>query len=85
MSDSSFPRDFVATLGVRLLAIFFIVQGLWQLLSNLFASIHAFDPSYLGFYLRSQALGPLIGIGLGILLLCLSGWLASRLCGGRRR
>jgi len=85
MSDSSFPLVSVATLALRLLALFFIVQGLWQLLSNLLASIHAFDPSYLGFYLRSQALGPLIGIILGSLLYGLSGRLAPRLCGRCRR
>lgn len=72
-----------ARLGLRLVAIFFMVDGLWQLLSNLFASIHEFDPNYLGFYLRSQALSPVVGMTLGLLLFLISGWLGRRLLGSR--
>lgn len=68
-----------AIIGVRLLAVFFLVAGLWQLLTNLFASLHEFDPNYLGFYFRSQALGPLLGVALGALLYLASGWLGRRL------
>ena len=70
-----------ARLGVRLLALYFVVDGLWQLLSNLLSSIQEFDPNYLGFYVRTQALSPLLGIALGFSLFFLSGWIGRRWIG----
>jgi hypothetical protein len=80
MSPSS-PTPAHARLGVRLLGLFFLLQGFWQLSTNLLASFPEFDPNYLGFYFRSQMLGPLVGMGLGLLLWGLGGWLSRRLLG----
>lgn len=62
----------IAQIGVRLLALYFIVQGLWLLIHNLIGSIPKFDPNYLGHYFYTQMLYPLIGILLGCALYALA-------------
>jgi hypothetical protein len=54
-----------ATLAVRLLGLCWLVAGLWMLAANVVESATAFNPSFLGYYLQSQALRPLLAIGLG--------------------
>ncbi len=67
-----------AVLAVRLMGLFFVVTGLWMLLSNIIESVSEFNPSYPGYYLQSQALRPLLAMVLGLFLW----WMARPL--GRR-
>lgn len=61
-----------AILGVRLVAFFFLILGVWLLLANIFESASSFNPAYLGYYIQSQLIRPLILIGIAILSLSLS-------------
>ncbi len=58
-----------AVLGVRLLGLFWIAAGLWMLAANIVESATAFNPSFVGYYLESQALRPSLAVVLGILLM----------------
>jgi len=49
-----------AVLAVRLLGLFWITAGLWMLAANVIESATEFNPSFLGYYLQSQALRPLL-------------------------
>lgn len=73
-----------ARLGLRLLALYFVLEGLWQLATNLLASFAEFDPNYLGFYFRSQLASPLLGVLLGVAVFLLSGRLARWILGADR-
>jgi hypothetical protein len=72
-----------AVLAVRLLGLFWLVAGLWMLVANIFESATEFNPSFTGYYLQSQALRPLLAIGLGIGLIffarVLGRWMARGL------
>lgn len=61
-----------AVLAVRLLGLFWLAAGLWMLVANIIESATEFNPSFIGYYLQSQALRPLLAIGLGVLLLILA-------------
>ncbi len=58
-----------AVLGVRLLGLFWVAAGLWMLAANIIESATAFNPSFIGYYLESQALRPLLAVALGVVLL----------------
>jgi len=58
-----------AVLLVRLLGLFWVAAGLWMLVANVIESATEFNPSFLGYYLQSQALRPLLAIGVGLLLM----------------
>jgi len=72
-----------AILAVRLLGLFWLVVGLWMLVANIIESATEFNPSFVGYYLQSQMLRPLLAMGLGVLLIILSKklgrWLARGL------
>jgi len=70
-----------AILAVRLLGLFWFVAGLWMLAANILESATAFNPAYIGYYLQSQALRPLLAIGIGVGLMffaCTLGRLLGR-------
>ncbi len=75
--------NFAAVLAVRLLGLFWVVAGLWMLVANVIESATEFNPSFMGYYLQSQVLRPLLAMGLGVLLILFSRrlgrWLASGL------
>lgn len=72
-----------AVLAVRLLGLVWLAAGLWMLAANVIESATEFNPSFIGYYLQSQALRPLLAIGLGAGLLFfarpLGRWLARGL------
>jgi hypothetical protein len=72
-----------AILAVRLLGLFWLVAGLWMLAANVIESAAEFNPSFIGYYLQSQVLRPLLAVGLGLLLIMFSRrlgrWLARGL------
>jgi len=72
-----------AVLAVRLLGLFWLVAGLWLLAANVIESALEFNPSFIGYYLQSQVLRPLLAMGLGLLLIFFSRrlgrWLARGL------
>jgi hypothetical protein len=72
-----------AVLAVRLLGLFWLVAGCWMLAANIIESALEFNPSFIGYYLQSQMLRPLLAMGLGLLLIILSKklgrWLARGL------
>jgi hypothetical protein len=57
-----------AILGVRLLGLFWMVAGLWMLAANVIESATEFNPSFLGYYLQSQVLRPVLAILAGVIL-----------------
>ena len=57
-----------AVLAVRLMGLFWVIAGLWMLMANIIESALDFNPTYLGYYLVSQALRPLLAVGFGIIL-----------------
>jgi len=63
-------------LAVRWLGLFWMTAGLWMLAANVIESVTAFDPTYAGYYLQSQALRPGLAILLGVIL-----WLLARRLG----
>ncbi len=71
-----------ATLSVRFLGVLFILLGGWQLVSNLIDGWIEFDPTYLGYFFRSQLLRPAVACALGVILIVLSRPLARALCRG---
>jgi hypothetical protein len=72
-----------AILAVRLLGLFWLVAGLWMLVANVIESALEFNPSFIGYYLQSQVLRPVLAMGLGLLLIIFSRrlgrWLARGL------
>lgn len=71
-----------AVLAVRLLGLFWLAAGLWMLAANVIESITEFNPSFIGYYLESQALRPLLAMGAGLLLLFLARPLGRMLARG---
>jgi hypothetical protein len=74
-----------AVLAVRLMGLFWLTAGLCMLAANIIESATAFDPTYAGYYLQSQALRPGLAILLGVILWMLAwrlGRLAARGLGG---
>ncbi|MFP4282773.1 MAG: hypothetical protein ACLFU2_09140 [Opitutales bacterium] len=72
----------LARLGVRLVAVWLLFHALWRLLANLAEAVPEFDPSYLGFFVRTQLLSPLIGLALGAFLFALAPALGRLLARG---
>ena len=68
---SKYPA--VATLAVRLLGLIWITAGLWMLAANAIESAKEFNPSFIGYYLLSQALRPVLAVAVGLGL-----WFFSR-------
>jgi len=72
-----------AVLAVRLLGLFWFTAGLWMLAANVVESATEFNPTFIGYYLQSQALRPLLAIGLGVGLMffarMLGRWMARGL------
>ncbi len=68
-----------AVLAVRLLGLAWLTAGLWMLAANVIESATEFNPSFIGYYLQSQALRPLLAVGTGVLLLLLARPLGRRL------
>jgi len=71
-----------AILAVRLLGLFWLVAGLWMLVANVIESATEFNPSFVGYYLQSQLLRPLLAVGVGLLLFIFSRPLGRRLARG---
>jgi hypothetical protein len=71
-----------AVLAVRLLGLLWLTAGLWMLAANILESVMEFNPSYIGYYLESQALRPLLAMGLGGLLLARARPLGRKLAKG---
>lgn len=82
MPESSHPHLPAAIFAVRLLGLIFLLLGLWQGTANLIDGWMEFDPSYLGYFLRSQLLRPVIALLLGMALIAGSRPLARRLTHG---
>lgn len=61
-----------AVLAVRLLGLVWLTAGLWMLVANIIESATEFNPSFIGYYLQSQAVRPLLAIGLGLLLIIMA-------------
>lgn len=80
MRDPAISLVPLATLALRLLGILFLLIGGWQLVANLVDGWMEFDPTYLGYFFRSQLLRPGLAMLIGlILILCsrpLGRWLA---------
>jgi hypothetical protein len=57
-----------ALLLVRLLALCGVGVNLATLLANLAQSFDAFNPTYVGFFVKQQLARPLVGIALSLLL-----------------
>ena len=55
-----------ALLLVRLLALCGVAVNLATLLANLLQSYDAFNPSYIGFFVKQQLARPLVGIVLSL-------------------
>ncbi|HTB62288.1 MAG TPA: hypothetical protein VK737_01760 [Opitutales bacterium] len=72
-----------AVLAVRLLGLCWLVAGLWMLAANVVESETAFNPSFIGYYLQSQAVRPLLAMGIGMGLMFFAGilgrWMARGL------
>lgn len=68
-----------AVLAVRLLGLAWLSAGLWMLAANVIESATEFNPSFIGYYLESQAVRPLLAVGLGVLLMILARPLGRRL------
>jgi hypothetical protein len=71
-----------AVLAVRLLGLFWLVAGLWMLAANVIESATEFNPSFIGYYLQSQMLRPLLAAGAGLLLIFFSRPIGRRLARG---
>jgi len=71
-----------AILAVRLLGLFWLVAGLWMLAANVIESATEFNPSFIGYYLQSQLLRPLLAVGVGLMLFIFSRRLGRRLARG---
>jgi len=71
-----------AVLAVRLLGLVWLAAGLWMLVANIAESALEFNPSFVGYYLQSQALRPLLAIGLGAGLMFFARGLARMLARG---
>jgi type IV secretory pathway TrbD component len=71
-----------AVLAVRLLGLFWLTAGLWMLAANVVESATEFNPSFIGYYLQSQALRPLLAIGLGVGLMFFARWLGRWMARG---
>jgi hypothetical protein len=72
-----------AVFAVRLLGLVWLAAGLWMLAANVLESATEFNPSFVGYYLQSQALRPLLAMGIGAGLIyfarLLGRWLARGL------
>jgi len=66
----------VATLAVRLLGLIWTTAGLWMLAANVIESAKEFSPSFIGYYLLSQAVRPVLAVVVGLGL-----WIFSRAIG----
>jgi len=73
------PDSSAAKRGIRLLALGFILFGLWDLISNLLLSWSAFDPSYLQDFFAHQMSKPLTAVFLGFTVWILANPLAARM------
>ncbi len=71
-----------AVLAVRLLGLVWLAAGLWMLVANMVESATEFNPSFIGYYLQSQAVRPLLAMGLGALLLLLARRVGRALAAG---
>ena len=72
----------LAVLGVRLIALWLVVDGTRALLANLVTGAAEFDPSYLLYFLRLVVFEPLIAVIAGGLLFACSRGLGRRLTPG---
>jgi len=71
-----------ALLLVRLLALCGVAVNLATLLANLLQSFDAFNPSYIGFFVKQQLARPLVGIVLSLTIAVFARPLARLLARG---
>lgn len=78
------PAPFLnpAILAVRLLGLTCLLLGLWQGIAHLIDGWREFDPTYLGYFLRSQLLRPGLAVFFGLALIFGSRPLARALTRG---
>lgn len=73
----------LATLALRLTGLLLFVLGLWQAVANLLEGWMEFDPTYLGYFLRSQLMRPALSVLFGLFLFLaarrLGNWLSRDL------
>jgi hypothetical protein len=70
-----------ARLAVRLIGFFFVLLGLWMLVSNLVESWGKVSLVFWLSYLQAQILRPLLAVVLGFLTMALAGPLGRLLAG----
>lgn len=66
------PFQKQSVVAVRIIGIAMIAFGLVQVIANLIDGWYEFDPTYLGYFLKSQLLRPGLLMGVGGLLFWLS-------------
>lgn len=71
-----------ATVGVRLLGLFFFMVGFWMLIGNVIDSIGDFNPAYIGYYVLSELVRPVLACAIGLLLWWRARSLARRMARG---
>ncbi len=71
--------------GVRLVGLLVLSLALWQLLGNILSTWRDFDPSYLGYYVSSQLMRPLVGVFVGLGIMFAARPISKRIIYRRRR
>lgn len=72
MSESLTSSQRLAALALRLLGLLLILLGSWQAVANLIDGWMEFDPTYLGYFFRSQLMRPALVMLWGTALILLS-------------
>ena len=75
-------HEFRASFAVRVLALLFVLIGVWMLVCNLIETVAEFNPAYAYYYFENQLLRPFIAIILGFVLFKLSTRVARLLLRG---
>ena len=73
----------LSLLALRFFALILVIIGLLQAIANILETVREFNPSYAGYYFKSQLLRPVILIAGGLLTWALSrplsGWISMGL------